>query len=488
VVFGHTDNVATTGWSPDFTYAGGGFGQQLELLNSSDEIQLFCKDGAGAEQLFDQVVYATTGGWPTNSGGTAIQLDPTLQTTADNDAPAAWCQAKTAFSGGDRGTPGAANVPCNPCSPNPCDAPPAAACTGQVLSTYALTGTCADVSGVAACSYPPIQTDCAALGGTCDPSGCQGVPPAPSAGEVLITEVMYNPAVPADNSAGEWVELHNPTGAERLLTGCTVTDGEGQHTITVPLTIAAGGYVVLAAADNGATTGWAPADVYGNAMSLANTGDEVELHCPAPAGGSVPIAQLQYQAGGMWPSSADGVAVALDPQVADPTYATWGEYWCHATAAYGGGDLGTPGAPNAICDAVVDWCRLQSPASVAVAAGAPFTVYARVDEAGITELTPAQTIDVPVLMAQIGYGPDGSNPSVDDTGWIWAAATPNYGYDDATEPDYDEYQADVSISATGPWDYAARFSRDGGLTWLTCDRDATGNGYDPAQAGDATVN
>jgi chitodextrinase len=40
----------------------------------------------------------------------------------------------------------------------------------------------------------------------------------------------------------------------------------------------------------------------------------------------------------------------------------------------------------------------------------------------------------------------------------------------------------------GNYDYAYRYSTVGGREWLYADLDGTGNGYDPAQAGDLTIN
>ena len=74
--------------------------------------------------------------------------------------------------------------------------------------------------------------------------------------------------------------------------------------------------------------------------------------------------------------------------------------------------------------------------------------------------------------------------------WTWTAATPNVGFDgnDWGEPNNDEYMADVAIDMVGTFDYAFRFSGDGGTTWVYCDLDdlLTG-GYTPDQAGNAVI-
>lgn len=73
--------------------------------------------------------------------------------------------------------------------------------------------------------------------------------PAPTATNVLISEVMYNPSTAQGGEpAGQYVELHNPTGAGIVLTGWTVNYNNDTGTaFTFPaFTLNAGAYVVLA--------------------------------------------------------------------------------------------------------------------------------------------------------------------------------------------------------------------------------------------------
>lgn len=135
----------------------------------------------------------------------------------------------------------------------------------------------------------------------------------------------------------------------------------------------------------------------------------------------------------------------------------------------------------------VEWCRLQAPAMVTETVGTPFTVYGRVYAMGLTDQTPMTDPDA-MLVAEAGWGLDGTDPAVDM--WTWVVATPNVGFNgnDWGEPNNDEYDADVVIDRAGTFDYAFRFSGDGGTTWVYCDLDdlLTG-GYTPEQAGDATI-
>ncbi len=135
----------------------------------------------------------------------------------------------------------------------------------------------------------------------------------------------------------------------------------------------------------------------------------------------------------------------------------------------------------------VEWCRLQAPASVTETVGTPFTVYGRLYAAGLTDQTVMTDPDA-MLVAEAGWGADGSDPAM--AAWTWVDASANLGFDgnDWGEPNNDEYMADVVIDEVGSFDYAFRFSGDGGTTWVYCDLDdlVTG-GYTPDQAGDATI-
>lgn len=139
----------------------------------------------------------------------------------------------------------------------------------------------------------------------------------------------------------------------------------------------------------------------------------------------------------------------------------------------------------------VGWCVLQYPPSVMVMENEVWTVYVRVFAAGLTDQTGVTDPD-PALVVELGYGLDGSDPSMGlGAPWTYVPAMPNGGYGPGA-PDYsaanDEYQGDLSIPLAGIYDYAARISGDGGNTWVWCDIDGlTTGGYTPDQAGHAEV-
>ncbi|MCU0671411.1 MAG: MopE-related protein [Myxococcota bacterium] len=179
-----------------------------------------------------------------------------------------------------------------------------------------------------------------------------------------------------------------------------------------------------------------------------------------------------------------------------------------ATSCSGGVEVdsctpGMPAANDATCDGVDDdcdgsvdedcvfaigFCRVQFPTSVTLEAGAETTVYGRLYVAGLTDRS-AQNDPNARVIGQLGYGADASTP---DDSWTWTTAIPNPGWNgnDAGAPNDDEYQASLVAPSLGvAYDYAYRFSGDGGATWTYCDADAPGNtnGYSTANAGQLTV-
>ncbi len=128
-------------------------------------------------------------------------------------------------------------------------------------------------------------------------------------------------------------------------------------------------------------------------------------------------------------------------------------------------------------------CRLEAPAEITAQPGQAVQIRGRLFVAGLTDLT--HGIDGHAsLVGQVGVGARGSQPGA---AWSWMVAAPAANWNDVDEPGYDEYQASPSAPAAGDYDLAVRFSGDGGQTWTLCDLDGSGNGYQPAQAGELTV-
>lgn len=138
----------------------------------------------------------------------------------------------------------------------------------------------------------------------------------------------------------------------------------------------------------------------------------------------------------------------------------------------------------------IGFCRLQFPDAVETNVGAQVDVFGRVYIEGLTDLSQMNDLAVNVS-GWVGVGPDGSDPVI-DAGWTWTQGVPNGSYGPASpgaEDNNDEYQAVMTAPAAGSYDFAFRFSGDGGDTFVYCDGQPAGNsdGYQPDNAGQLTT-
>lgn len=170
--------------------------------------------------------------------------------------------------------------------------------------------------------------------------------PKPTQGEVLITEVMYDPT--GTEPASEWIEVHNRTSGTRTLSGLTIVDGGNRtHVIGAGITIAPGEYVVLARSTASASAANVPSSAivyeYGAGLS---TSSGIQLANGSSGGvwlrdGTTNIAQADY--GGWFSQSGSSI------QLRTLTYpaSAQSSNWCLSANAWTtGSDKGTPGAPS----------------------------------------------------------------------------------------------------------------------------------------------
>ncbi len=145
-----------------------------------------------------------------------------------------------------------------------------------------------------------------------------------------------------------------------------------------------------------------------------------------------------------------------------------------------GNESGNSNEVSALPHYIIGWANLQWPPTMThtiSAVNRTDTAYGQVWIDGVTNLPGA----TPTLLAELGYGPDGSNPD-GNPDWTWVAATFN-----VNAGNNDEFMASLLPEAVGVFDYAFRYSTTNGRDWLYADLDGTSNGYDPAQAGSLTV-
>ncbi|MCK5528679.1 MAG: hypothetical protein KAI74_03265, partial [Kiritimatiellae bacterium] len=128
----------------------------------------------------------------------------------------------------------------------------------------------------------------------------------------------------------------------------------------------------------------------------------------------------------------------------------------------------------------VQWCQLDYPVATTTQVGiATEMTFGQVYHTNMTD-SAGQGAGI---FAEFGYGPDGADPTTNDTIWTWSSASYNPGY---VHPQSDGYKFAVTIGSTGRYDYAYRFSRNG-ADWSYGDLDSSTNGYSVAQAGDLLV-
>jgi hypothetical protein len=171
--------------------------------------------------------------------------------------------------------------------------------------------------------------------------GAANFPGFVSPGDVVINEIMQNPSAVSD-SQGEWFELFNPTAGDIDINGWTIADNDiDSHTIDNggALVIPAGGYLVLGRNADTATNGGVDVDYVYTGLALANGDDELLLIDDII---SQVIDIVEWDGGTAFPDP-NGASMALRDPVFDNND---GANWTTSTAAFGAGDLGTPGARN----------------------------------------------------------------------------------------------------------------------------------------------
>ncbi len=259
---------------------------------------------------------------------------------------------------------------CRPggCAGVTCMTPPADSCSAtltNVAVSYEAQGECRENDGAASCFYPNALDNCDYYGATCEQGAC--VNPRAQTGQVIVTEIMAEPAPPLTGFAHEWFEVFNTTAQDIDLRGWTLRSAKTNsadlqtHVIAPPdadldgqpdpLILAAGARMLIAiSGEDPLGDGVTHADYrYGSALTLTAT-DTIELVDPQGQ-----LSDLVYWERG---SMMRGRARQLDPQAMQS--ATGNDNyrrWCPSLGqAYGpdSANVGTPGQPNVPCP--VDLC------------------------------------------------------------------------------------------------------------------------------------
>jgi len=165
-------------------------------------------------------------------------------------------------------------------------------------------------------------------------------------GDLLISEIMYDPSSLSDTE-GEWFEVYNNShqiiSLQNLVLG---RDDANRHTITDPIDLHPGDYLVLER--NEAATSASSSYLYGSDILLPNTGallsifNEGTESNPGSLIFSVNYGDINFPDG-------SGSSIALSPERMNTAEAVLGSSWCLSSSAFSSGDLGTPGGINDSC-------------------------------------------------------------------------------------------------------------------------------------------
>lgn len=169
-------------------------------------------------------------------------------------------------------------------------------------------------------------------------------PLGPDKGELVINELMVNPAGTKDVD-GEYLEVRNVSDRTVDLFGLVVRDhGSDNFMVKEHVELAPGSLAVLSRKGETGVNGGFKADyVYGAKMSLSNSEDEVILEY----GGQV-IDQVFYDEKGY--NVQAGFALELDPFLCGAIENDFTDAWCPSSGLIPSGDSGTPGRENLGCN------------------------------------------------------------------------------------------------------------------------------------------
>jgi hypothetical protein len=165
-------------------------------------------------------------------------------------------------------------------------------------------------------------------------------------GDLLITEIMYNPSALSDTE-GEWFEVFNNSdqvvNLKNLILG---RDDPDQHIVSDSLELIPGAYYVFTR--TGAATDANNAYNYGTDISLTNTGAILSIY---NEGTETDPGELIFSVdyGGVNFPDLPGASISLNPNMINATDAGTGTSWCISTSVYNTGDYGTPGTVNDPC-------------------------------------------------------------------------------------------------------------------------------------------
>jgi hypothetical protein len=167
----------------------------------------------------------------------------------------------------------------------------------------------------------------------------------PFPGDIIITEIMQNPAVTQD-AFGEYFEVYNTRNYPIDINRWVISSaGDPNHIIDHPgpLFVPPSGYLVLGINGSQGVNGGIPVNYVYSGILLLNGADTLQLSYKGSVSDIV-----AYDGGPSFPSPS-GPSMNLDPDHFHHLSNDSGVNWCLSTTPLPSGDMGTPGQPNVQC-------------------------------------------------------------------------------------------------------------------------------------------
>lgn len=170
---------------------------------------------------------------------------------------------------------------------------------------------------------------------------CVGAVTCADVGDIIITEIMQNPAA-VNDSEGEYFEVYNTTSSSINMQGWEIKDDVTTTEIHVisNLTVAANSYAVIGINSNSSVNGGYTANYQYSSISLGNGADGLIIECS----GTV-IDQVIWDDGSEFPDPT-GKSMELNINAYTNTANDLGANWAESNQTFGDGDFGTPGSQN----------------------------------------------------------------------------------------------------------------------------------------------
>jgi len=167
-------------------------------------------------------------------------------------------------------------------------------------------------------------------------------------GDLLITEIMFNPDS-LEDTQGEWFEIYNNSPYTQNLRYLVIRRGSNNtfHVISSDMMVNSGDYAVMGRTENATDH----VDYSYGTISLSNTSENLIINTYGTNGtDGIVICSVDYGAAGFSLSGSTGKSIQLNRGIQNADAAMLGTNWCLSTLTYNTGDYGTPGEQNSICE------------------------------------------------------------------------------------------------------------------------------------------